>query len=80
LFICTLYKFTFLNRSQLNFAHISPLGLEETVGYVWSEKFDIFYLFLPFSPGASAESSARNRCRRESSATAFYPWFLLVLV
>jgi len=37
LLVCTLYKFTFLNQSQLNFAHVSPLGLEETVGYVWSE-------------------------------------------
>jgi hypothetical protein len=36
LFVCTLYKYTFLNQSQPNFAHIPP-GLEETVGYVWSE-------------------------------------------
>jgi len=36
--------------------------------------------FLPFSSGASAESSARNGCRRRSSATALYPWFLLLLV
>jgi len=25
LFVCTLYKFTFLNRSEPNFAHISAL-------------------------------------------------------
>jgi hypothetical protein len=25
LFVCTLYKFTFLNQSEPNFAHISPL-------------------------------------------------------
>ena len=37
LFVWTLYKFTFLNRSEQNLAHISPLGLEEIVGYVWTQ-------------------------------------------
>jgi hypothetical protein len=45
LFVCTLYKSTFPNRSQPNSAHISPLGLEEAVGYVWSENVCFFYLF-----------------------------------
>jgi hypothetical protein len=57
-----------------------PLGLEETVGYVWSENVWTFLPFWPSSPEASAESSARNGCRLESSATALYPWLLLVLV
>jgi len=35
LFVCTLYKFTFLNRSQPNFAHVSPIVWNR--GYVWSE-------------------------------------------
>jgi hypothetical protein len=33
LFVCDLYKSTFLNQSEPNFAHL-PLGLEETVRYV----------------------------------------------
>jgi len=57
-----------------------PLGLEETVGYVWSENVWYFPPFWPFSSGASAESSARNGCRRRSSSTALYPRFLLLLV
>jgi hypothetical protein len=51
-----------------------PLGLEETVGYVWSENV------WPFLSGVSAESSARNGCWRKSSATALCLWFLLLLV
>jgi hypothetical protein len=39
-----------------------------------------FSTFWPSLSGASAESSARNGCRRESCATALYPRFLLVLV
>jgi hypothetical protein len=40
LFVCTLYKFTFLNQSEPNFAHISPL-----VGYVWTHNIGPFKLF-----------------------------------
>ena len=43
-----------------------PLGLEETVGYVWSENALPFLPFWPFVSGASAESSARNGCRHSS--------------
>jgi len=57
-----------------------PLGLEETLGYVWSENVRPFVHFWHSSSGTSAESSARNGCRRKSTATALYPWFLLVLV
>ena len=57
-----------------------PLRLEETIGYVWSENVWLFLPFWPSSLGADAESSTRNGCRCESSATAFYPWFLLLLV
>jgi len=77
LFVCTLYKFTFLNRSQPNFAHISPWpGRDRRVCMV--QKCLTFSTWP--SSGTSAESSAWNGCRRKSSATALYPWFLLVLV
>ena len=111
LFVCTstLYKFTFLNRSQPNFAHISPLA--RRVCMVW--KCLTFSTFLTFFVGsecwilgtkwlpaqfirdsvisvilaAVSVSSRKWRCIRRqfrvlqaSSATALYPWFLLVLV
>jgi len=57
-----------------------PLRLEETEGYVWSKNVWPFLPSRPSSSGASAESLALNGCRRKSSSTALYPWFLLVLV
>jgi len=76
--VCLFVPYTNSHFWTKLYTHL-PLGLEETVEYVWSENV---WPFLPFWPssGASAESSARNGCRRESSATALYPWFLLVLV
>jgi hypothetical protein len=57
-----------------------PLGLKETVGYVWFENVWPFLPSWPFSSVASAESSTRNGCWRKSSATALYTRFLLLLV
>jgi hypothetical protein len=51
-----------------------PLGLEESVGYVWSENV------WPFLSGVSAESSAWNGCCCKSSVMALRLWFLLLLV
>jgi len=57
------------------------LGLEETVGYVWSKILDLFELLGPFS--------FRGHCRimgtkclpaRPFSAIPLYPWFQLVFV
>ena len=50
MFVCTLYKFTFLNQCEPNFVHIPPpLGMEKIVGYVWTNFF-FFFTFRPFSP------------------------------
>ena len=82
LFVCLFVPYTnphsWTDLSQT--LHTSSLGLEETVGHVWSENVWPCLPFWHFSSGASAESSARNGCRRKLSATALYPWFLLLLV
>jgi hypothetical protein len=43
LFVCTLYKFTFLNQSEPNFAHISPIVWKRPKG-MYGPKMFIFYL------------------------------------
>jgi len=52
IFFCTLYKSTFLNRFQPNFATRLPLRLEKVVGYVST------HTIWPFST-----SSVRSQCR-----------------
>ena len=42
-----------------------PLGLEETVGYVWTRNFLPLRLLTPFSLGATAESWAQDGLRRD---------------
>jgi len=54
-----------------------PLGLEETVGCVWTHNI---WSFRPLLSGASAESWSEDGCRRKSSATALYPSLRHVLV
>jgi len=44
MYVWNLYKFTFLNRSEPNFAHVSPRGLEETV--CMDTKFSTSLTFL----------------------------------
>jgi len=62
-----------------------PLGLEETVGYVWTRNFLPSRTFWPSLSRASADSRTEDGirlkshptedgCRRKSSATALYPW------
>ena len=66
MFVCTLYKSTFLNRSEPNFAHISPRGLEETVGYVWAHNISPFPPFRPILSTAGADSCAVDGFRRHT--------------
>ena len=47
LFVCTLYKFTFLNRSQPNFAHISPMVWKRTLA-MYGLTFFYFSTFSTF--------------------------------
>ena len=49
MYVWNLYKFTFLNRSEPDFARLS-IGLEETVGY-GPEILDLFDILGPFSLG-----------------------------
>jgi hypothetical protein len=49
-----------------------PLGLEEVVGYVWTEILDVFDLFGPLSLGATAESWAQDGCRCDRFS--WYPY------
>jgi len=72
MFVCTLYKSTFLNRSEPNFAHISPRGLEETVGYVWAHNISLFPPFRPILSGAGADSCAVDGCRRHTAPLLCY--------
>jgi hypothetical protein len=64
-FICTLYKFTFLNRSEPNLAHVSPLVWKISHGTYGPKILDLFELLGPFSLGATAESRAQDDCRRD---------------
>jgi hypothetical protein len=63
MFVWNWYKFTFLNRSEPDFAHIFPL--------VWRRSSGIYgpTIFDPFRPslsGASAESWSQDGCRPKS--------------
>jgi len=70
LFVCTLYKSTFLNRSEPNFAHISPL--------VWKRRFSTFFTF---SIGSECRILGTTWLpAQDTSVTTLYPWFLRVLV
>ena len=42
--VCTVYKFTFLNQSEPNFAHTSPLVWKIPQGMYGPKTFDLFYL------------------------------------
>jgi len=67
LFVCTLYKSTFLNRSEPNFAHISPLVWKRPLGMYGPKMFELFYLF---------ELLRRDRVsnpRHEMAASASHP-------
>jgi len=68
MFVCTLYKSTFLNRSEPNFAHL-PHGLEETIGHVWAHNISPF---LPILSGAGADSCAVAGCRRHTTLLLRY--------
>jgi len=64
-YVCTLYKFTFLNRSEPNFAHVSPLVWKRPYSMYGPEILDLFDLLGPFSLGATAESWAQDGCRHD---------------
>ena len=73
MFVSALCKFTFLNQSEPNFAHISPFAWKRPQGTYCPKMFDLFYPFFTF---------VRSECRilgtkwlpaQESSATALYP-------
>jgi hypothetical protein len=63
LFVCTLYKSTFLNRSQPNFAHVSPFVLRRSWVMYGPTIFDPF---RPLLSGASAEFRAQRGFRPKS--------------
>ena len=65
LFVWNLYKFTFLNRSKPNFAHVSPLVCKRPYGMYGPEILNLFDLSGPFSLGATAESWAQDGCRSD---------------
>jgi hypothetical protein len=46
--VCTLYKFTFLNQSEPDFAHSSPLVWKRPYGMYASKIFGHYDLFLSF--------------------------------
>ena len=71
MFVCTLYKSTFLNRSEPNFAHL-PHGLEETIGHVWAHNISPFPPFRPIFSGAGADSCAVAGCRRHTTPPLRY--------
>ena len=80
LFVCTLYKFTFLNRSEPNFAHVSPLIWKRPYGMYGSEILDLFDLLGPFfSRGHCRIMGTRWLPARPFSAILLYPWFQLVV-
>jgi hypothetical protein len=66
------------NRNQTLHTSLPWSGRDRRVCMV--RKCLTFSTFFTFFVGKSAESSARNGCRGKSSATALYPWSLLVLV
>jgi len=53
--------------------HLS-LGLEETVGYVWTQNFWLFVLFSSSLLRVGADYKTEDGCRSKLSATALYPW------
>jgi len=69
LFVCTyvwnLYKFTFLNRSESDFAHVSPSIWKRPYGMYIPQILDLFDLLGPFSLWTTAESWAQDGCRRD---------------
>ena len=65
MYVCTLYKFTFLNRSEPNFAHVSPLVWKRPYSMYGPEILNLFDLLGPFSLVATAESWAQDGCRRD---------------
>jgi len=73
MYVWNLYKFTFLNRSEPNFAHVSPLVWKRPYDMYWPEILDLFDLSVPFSLGATAESWAQDGCRRDR-----LPWYLYI--
>ena len=83
LFVCmyvwNLYKFTFLNRSEPNFVHVSPLVSEETIGYVWTRNSCPLWPFGSFSFGGHCRIMGTKWLPvRPFSAITLYPWFQLV--
>ena len=65
LLVCTLYKFTSLNQSEPNVAHISPLVWKRPYGTYGPTIFDFFDLFcrerVP-NPGQKMAAGARVIC------------------
>ena len=58
-----------------------PLGLEETVGYVWTWILDLFDLLGPFSLGGHCRiMGTRFLPARPFSVIPLCPWFQLVFV
>jgi len=70
LFVRKLYKSTFLNRSEPNFAHVSPLVWRRSWGMYGPEILDLFDLSGPLFLGATTESWAQDGCRRKR-----FPWY-----
>jgi hypothetical protein len=65
LFVCTLYKSTFLNRSEPNFAYGSPFVWKRPQGRYRPGILDLFDPLGPFSLGTAAESWAQDGCRSD---------------
>ena len=66
LFVWNLYKSTFLNRSEPNFAHVSPLVWRRSYGMYGPHSISTFPPFRRILSGASADSCAEDGCRRQS--------------
>jgi len=63
LFVWNLYKFT-SEPIWTKLCTLLPLGLEETVGYVWTRNSLPLRPLGPFPLGATAESWTQDGCRR----------------
>ena len=79
LYVWNLYKFTLLNRSEPNFAHVSPLVWKRPYDMYGPEILDLFDVLDPFFFGGHCRiMGTRWLPARPFSAKPLYPWFQLV--
>jgi len=74
MFVCTLYKSTFLNRSEPNFAHISPVVWKRPRVCMGPQYFT-FPTFSTYFVGSGCRFlGSRWLPAPHCTATALYPW------